>query len=192
MNKKSESYYMTDEELVKACVQKSPAAQKLLFDKFCKKMMGICLRYADDSLEAQDIVQDGFVKVFNSIESFHLEGSLEGWIKRIMVNTALDNYRKNKKRKYAVELDDENAMEIKDQDHIVEGINSKFLLTLVQKLPEGYRVIFNMFAIEGYSHKEIAEELGISINTSKSQYSRARTFLQKLLAKTESTWTNER
>jgi RNA polymerase sigma-70 factor (ECF subfamily) len=192
MNKKSESYYMTDEELVKACVRKSPAAQKVLFDRFSRKMMTICARYADDSLEAQDILQDAFIKVFNSIESFHYEGSLEGWIKRIMINTALDNYRKNKKRKYALELDSEDVQELKEENEIVEGITSKYLLKLVQNLPEGYKVIFNMFAIEGYSHKEIAEELGISINTSKSQYARARAYLQKVLAKSESSWTNER
>ena len=192
MDKKSESYYMTDEELVKACVRKSPSAQKMLFDKFCKRMMTVCARYADDTLEAQDIMQDGFIKVFNSIETYHYEGSLEGWIKRIMINTALDNYRKNKKRKYAVELDSDDVREIKVESETVEGLTSKYLMKLVQNLPEGYRIIFNMFAIEGYSHKEIAEELGISINTSKSQYARARAYLQKVLAKTESSWTNER
>lgn len=192
MNKNSESYYMTDEELIKACIRNSPSAQKELFDRFSRKMMGVCSRYAEDSLEAQDIMQDGFIKVFNSMESFQYQGSLEGWIKRIMINTALDNYRRNKKRKYAVELDSEDAMEVKDQNQIVEGITKKFLLKLIQKLPEGYRIIFNMFAIEGYSHKEIASELGISINTSKSQYARARAYLQMELAKTESSWMNER
>lgn len=192
MNKESESYYMSDEELIKACIQNNPSAQKLLFDKFSRKMMSICMRYAEDSLEAQDIMQDGFIKVFNSMESFHYEGSLEGWVKRIVVNTALDNYRKNKKRKFAVELDSEDAIEIKQVDDIVGGITNKYLLKLIKALPEGYRMIFNMFAIEGYSHKEIAQELGISINTSKSQYARARAYLQKELAKTESSWTSER
>jgi len=192
MNKESESYYMSDEELVKACIQKLPTAQKMLFEKFSRKMMGICLRYSEDSLEAQDIMQDGFIKVFHSIETFQYEGSLEGWVKRIIVNTALDNYRKNKKRKFAVELDGEDAIEIKQEDDIVGGITNKFLLKLITCLPEGYRLIFNLFAIEGYSHKEIAQELGISINTSKSQYARARAYLQKELAKTESSWTSGR
>ncbi len=154
--------------------------------------MGVCLRYAEDSLDAQDIMQDGFIKVFNSVETYHYEGSLEGWVKRIMINTALDSYRKNKKRKFAVELDSEDAIEIKQEDDIVGGITNKYLLKLITCLPEGYRIVFNMFAIEGYSHKEIAQELGISINTSKSQYARARAFLQKELAKTESSWTSER
>ncbi len=192
MNKDSESYYMSDEELIKACIQKSQSAQKALFDKYSRKMMGVCMRYADDSLEAQDILQDGFIKVFNSMSSFQHEGSLEGWIKRIIVNTALDNYRRNKKRKYAVELDDEDVRELKQEESIMGGINSKFLLSLINQLPEGYKLVFNMFAIEGYSHKEISQELGISINTSKSQYARARAYLQKELAKIESSWTDER
>ena len=192
MSEQSASYSMTDEELVKACIQKSQNAQKVLFDKFSKKMMGICMRYAEDSLEAQDIVQDGFIKVFNSIETFQHEGSLEGWVKRIMVNTSLDNYRKNKKRRFAVELDEEDALEIPEQENIMGNITNTYLLSLIKQLPEGYRLVFNMFAIEGYSHKEIASELGISINTSKSQYSRARGYLQKMLENSESTWTNER
>lgn len=176
---------MKDEELVRECVRKNAIAQKKLFEMYSRKMMGICMRYAEDSLEAQDIMQDGFVKVFNSIGTFQHEGSLEGWIKRIMINTSLDNYRRNKKRKFALEIDGEVPMEIKQEAQIVEGMHSEYLLKVIQKLPEGYRQVFNMFAIEGYSHKEIAEKLGISVNTSKSQYSRARTYIQKILEKAE-------
>ena len=153
--------------------------------------MGLCMRYASDTQEAQDIVQDGFIKVFNSIEGFHHEGSLEGWIKRIMINTALDAYRKNKKRQNDVELDSEWVLEVGEEDGIVEDMSASYLMSLVQKMPEGYRIVFNMFAVEGYSHKEIADTLGISVNTSKSQYSRARIFLQKMLNKKEVDWTNE-
>ena len=153
--------------------------------------MGLCMRYASDTQEAQDIVQDGFIKVFNSIEGFHHEGSLEGWIKRIMINTALDAYRKNKKRQNDVELDSEWVLEVGEEDGIVEDMSASYLMSLVQKMPEGYRIVFNMFAVEGYSHKEIADTLGISVNTSKSQYSRARIFLQKMLSKKEVDWTNE-
>lgn len=183
---------MTDEELVKACIQNSQTAQVQLFKRFSRKMMGLCLRYADDSLEARDILQDGFIKVFNSLQTFQYAGSLEGWIRRIMVNTALDNYRRNRKRKYAVELDSEDAMELKEENAIAEEMTGEYLLRLVKALPEGYRLVFNMFAIEGYSHQEIADQLGISVNTSKSQYARARAYLQKALAKTESGWTHER
>ena len=191
MSGKSESHFMSDEQLVKDCVQKKPSAQKKLFDKFSRKMMGLCMRYASDTQEAQDIVQDGFIKVFNSIEGFHHEGSLEGWIKRIMINTALDAYRKNKKRQNDVELDSEWVLEVGEEDGIVEDMSASYLMSLVQKMPEGYRIVFNMFAVEGYSHKEIADTLGISVNTSKSQYSRARIFLQKMLSKKEVDWTNE-
>ena len=157
MSGKSESHFMSDEQLVKDCIQNKPSAQKTLFERFSRKMMGLCMRYASDSQEAQDIVQDGFIKVFNSIEGFHHQGSLEGWIKRIMINTALDAYRKNKKRQKDVELDDENAMEISGQDGIIEGMSAAYLLDLIQTLPEGYKIVFNMFAVEGYSHKEVAE-----------------------------------
>ena len=153
--------------------------------------MGLCMRYASDTQEAQDIVQDGFIKVFNSIEGFHHDGSLEGWIKRIMINTALDAYRKNKKRQNDVELDSDRVLEVGGEDGIVEEMSASYLMSLVQKMPEGYRIVFNMFAVEGYSHKEIADTLGISVNTSKSQYSRARIFLQKMLSKKEVDWTNE-
>jgi len=192
MKEQSEFHLMSDEQLVKDCIQKKATAQKLLFDKFSKRMMTVCLRYAQDTLEAQDIMQDGFIKVFNSIDKFHHDGSLEGWVKKIMVNTALDAYRRNKKRRNALELDDENAMEIGDREDILGDISIKFLLKLIQDLPEGYRMVFNMFAIEGYSHKEIAKELQISVNTSKSQYSRARAYLQKMIRQVEPQWTNER
>ena len=109
MKEQSEFQLMTDEQLVKECRNNKASAQKALFDKFSKRMMTVCLRYAQDSLEAQDTMQDGFIKVFDSMDKFHHDGSLEGWVKRIMVNTALDAYRRNKKRRNAVELDDENA-----------------------------------------------------------------------------------
>jgi RNA polymerase sigma factor (sigma-70 family) len=191
MSGNSESHFMSDEQLVKDCIQQKPSAQKSLFDKFSRKMMGLCMRYASDTQEAQDIVQDGFIKVFNSIEGFNHNGSLEGWVKRIMINTALDAYRKNKKRQNDVELDKEHTMEISDDDGIVEEMSANYLMGVVQTLPEGYKIVFNMFAVEGYSHKEIAEKLGISVNTSKSQYSRARVYLQKILSKKEVDWTND-
>jgi RNA polymerase sigma-70 factor (ECF subfamily) len=108
-----------------------------------------------------------------------------------MINTALDAYRKNKKRQNDVELDDDRVLEVGDEDGIVEEMSASYLLGVVKTLPEGYRIVFNMFAVEGYSHKEIADKLGISVNTSKSQYSRARVYLQKILSKKEVDWTND-
>jgi RNA polymerase sigma factor (sigma-70 family) len=172
---------MTDEELVKGCIAKKPIAQKQLYDRFARKMYGVCLRYTDDKDEAEDILQNGFIKVFENIETFKASGSLEGWIRRIMVNTALNHYRQNKAQRLKVDLDTVDYM-LEGSDHVDGTLNTKELLKIIQTLPAGFRAVFNMFAIEGYSHKEIAEQLHISEGTSKSQYSRARAYLQKLLA----------
>ena len=171
---------MTDEELVSGCISKNPSAQKLLFEKFSRKMMGVCLRYADRSEEAEDMLQNGFVKVFEKIETFRGSGSLEGWIRKIIVNESLTYLRKNKAMRLNIDIDDSKYM-IPGNSHVGENMNEKDLLKMIQQLPIGFRTVFNMYAIEGYSHKEIAEQLGISEGTSKSQYSRARTHLQNML-----------
>lgn len=171
---------MTDEELVKGCIEKKPLAQKLLYERFARKMMGVCLRYADGRDEAEDILQNAFIKVFENIETFKGSGSLEGWVRKIMVNTALNNYRQNKAGRHKVDLDSVEYM-LPGDNHVSNTFNAKELLTVIQQLPVGFRTVFNLFAIEGYSHKEIAEQLNISEGTSKSQYSRARTYLQKAL-----------
>jgi RNA polymerase sigma-70 factor (ECF subfamily) len=173
---------MDEYDLVDGCAKEIPSAQRLLYNQFSKKMFGVCLRYAKDNEEAQDILQDGFVKVFNKIGKFKKEGSLEGWIRRIMVNTALDQIRKNKKESSHVEMDRVEFM-LKGESYIIESLMAEDLLKMLQELPFGYRTVFNLFAIEGYSHKEIAEELGISENTSKSQFSRAKSFMKKVLEK---------
>lgn len=171
---------MTDEELVRGCIKKSPLAQKHLFDRFARKMMGVCLRYSNDKDDAEDILQVGFIKVFENIESFKGSGSLEGWVRRIMVNTALNHYRQNKQSRESLDIEVVDYL-VDSGDHVSEGLNAKEILKLVQKLPPGFRSVFNLFAIEGYSHKEIAGMLEISEGTSKSQYARARAFLQKLI-----------
>lgn len=171
---------MTDEELVKGCVDNKAIAQKSLYERFSRKMYGVCLRYTDDKDEAQDILQNGFIKVFENIETFKATGSLEGWIRRIMVNTALNHYRQDKASRLKVDLDSVDYM-LEGTDGVEGQLDAKELLKVIQTLPAGFRAVFNMFAIEGYSHKEIAEQLNISEGTSKSQYSRARAYLQKLL-----------
>ena len=143
-------------------------------------MTGVCMRYADRYEEAQDIVQDGFIKVFKKIETFTGKGSLEGWIRRIMVNTALDHLRRTKAERFNVSVDDVE-FKLKDKQEIIASMQADDLLKIIRTLPVGYRTVFNMYAIEGYTHKEIAKELDISENTSKSQYSRARALLQKKL-----------
>ena len=171
---------MTDDELVKGCIENKPLIQKLLYERFSRKMMGVCLRYADGKDEAEDILQNGFIKVFENIGSFKGSGSLEGWIRKIMVNTALNNYRQNKAGRLKVDLDSVEYM-LPGDNQISNTLNAKELMVVIQQLPAGFRTVFNLFAIEGYSHKEIADQLNISEGTSKSQYSRARTYLQKAL-----------
>lgn len=171
---------MTDEELVNGCVLKNNAAQKLLFERFSRKMMGLCIRYADKTEEAEDMLQNGFIKVFEKIGTFRGTGSLEGWIRRIMVNESLTYLRKNKAMKMNIDIENAKYM-IPGNNPIGESVNEKDLLKMIQQLPTGFRTVFNLYAIEGYSHKEIGEQLGISEGTSKSQYSRARVHLQNML-----------
>jgi RNA polymerase sigma factor (sigma-70 family) len=175
-----ERVFMTEEQLVKECISGNAIAHKKFYDLFAKKMMGVCLRYCSNPDEAQDVLQDGFIKVFSKLPKFVNKGSLEGWVRRIMVNTALDQYRKNKKFQKDVEID-AVSFKLEQSDFIIETINANDLLKIIQTIPKGYRVVFNLFAIEGYSHKEIAEQLGVTESTSKSQYSRAKKMLRKLL-----------
>lgn len=171
---------MSDEELVKGCIEKKPLAQKTLYERFSRKMMGVCLRYSDDRDDAEDILQVGFIKIFENIQSFKGSGSLEGWIRRIIVNTALNHYRQNRQSRENIDLDSVDYM-LDGGNHTAESLNAKELMAMIQKLPPGFRTVFNLFAIEGYSHKEIADQLEISEGTSKSQYARARAFLQRLI-----------
>jgi RNA polymerase sigma-70 factor (ECF subfamily) len=172
---------MTDEQIVEGCIKKNAIAQKYLYDKFSRRMMGICLRYFDSVEEAEDVLQNGFISAFEHIEAFKGTGSLEGWIKKIMVNTALTEIRKNKKFKQNVELDNVEFM-LPSSGFANDNLKTKELLKIIQSLPPGGRTVFNLYAIEGYSHAEIASMLHISEGTSKSQYSRARAYLQKIIS----------
>lgn len=171
---------MTDEELVKKCILKRPDAQKLLFERFSKRMMGLCLRYADRTEEADDILQNGFIRVFENIHSFRAEGSLEGWIRTIMIHEALRYLKENKTMRFSTEIDDSQYVS-SEGIRAGESAHTKDLLKMIQQLPDGFRTVFNLYAIEGYTHKEIAVILEISEGTSKSQYARAREHLQKTL-----------
>jgi RNA polymerase sigma-70 factor (ECF subfamily) len=137
-----------------------------------------------DRQEAEDVLQDGFVKVFQKFHLYENSGSLEGWIRRIIVNTALDQLRKNSKFGYMDDVD-EVGYKIENNSYTFENLVAQDLMKMIDQMPNGYKVVFNMFAIEGYSHKEIGEMLGISENTSKSQYLRARDYLKKQLEKIE-------
>lgn len=171
---------LNEEQIIEGCIRKKRQARKELFERFRKRMLGVCLRYSSSKDEAEDIMLMGFLNVFKKIESYNNKGSFEGWIRRIMVNTAIDNYRKNKKHYDHADIDDvdgEQALSVSFPDDLA----TKDILAMVQKLPPGYRMIFNLYAIEGYTHKEIAEMLTISVNTSKTQLFKARNILQKQL-----------
>lgn len=175
---------MDDATLINECVKGNAKAQKMLFDKFAPKMLTVCLRYSSSQMDAEDILQDGFVKIYNKLVDFKMEGSLEGWIRRIMVNTALDSIRKNKKHSMDANIDDV-GYKISNFEIASDAIEAEDLMKMVHSMPDGYRVVFNLFAIEGYTHKEIGDLMNISENTSKSQYSRARAYLRTLLEKLE-------
>ena len=175
---------MTEEQIIEGCINGDARAQKHLYEKYVNKMMGVCLRYSKDYEEAQDVLQDGFVKVFEKLKSYKGAGSLEGWVRRIFVNTAIDNHRKTKQQRQNIDLDSVDY-QISSEGWIIERLSANDLLKIVQILPDGYRMVFNLYAIEGYSHKEIADQLDISVNTSKSQYSRAKSHLRKLIEEAE-------
>ena len=170
-------------DLVKACKKQNAKAQRTLYDNYASSMLGLCRRYIKGEMEAEDVMINGFMKVFTKIDLYEGKGSFEGWMKRIMINEALGYIRKNKAMYLEIEI--EAADKEPDYDKISAELEAKDLLKLVNELPSGYRTIFNLFAIEGYSHKEISELLGINENTSKSQLSRARMQLQKKLLESE-------
>ncbi len=174
----------SEEKLIRDCQRGHAGAQRDLYNKYSRKMLGVCLRYVNRQAEAEDVMIEGFMRVFDKIGQFKFEGSFEGWVRRIMVNEALGYLRKNKSIFLSVDVEEvhnEPATFHVDGD----ALAAEDLLRLVQELPPGYRTVFNLFALEGYSHEEIANTLGISENTSKSQLSRARALLQKQLAALE-------
>jgi RNA polymerase sigma factor (sigma-70 family) len=172
-------YRAKEDELIKGCLKREGHAQQALYDQYSSKMYALCYRYVRHAMEAEDVLVMAFTKIFDRIEQFKGDGSFEGWIRRIMVNEALTHLRKS--RAMYVETELEQADREPDYDRLSDHLEAEDLQKMIQELPPGYRLVFNMYAIDGYSHKEIAEQLGISENTSKSQLSRARTFLQKIL-----------
>jgi RNA polymerase sigma-70 factor (ECF subfamily) len=169
-----------DEDLIKGCIRKEREAQKALYDRYADILLGICVRYATDTAEAEDILQEGFVRIFTYISDYSGKGSLFNWMRKIMINTAITVYHRNLKHRYHQEID---AVQEPARDEMPgsSDFTREELLGVIRSLPEGYRIIFNLYAVEGFKHKEIAEMLGIDINTSKSQYSRARKFIRKKL-----------
>ncbi len=168
---------MTDEyELIKGCIKQDARSQRMLFDRYAGKMMSVCLRYANDTMEAEDMIQDAFIKVYKYIGQFKFEGAFEGWIRRIVVNTAIRHLEKKKIHFKDMEDNSPHAPSIDPQAYMHLGEDD--LMKLINQLPDGYRMVFNLNAIEGYSHEEIAVMLNIQPGTSRSQLVKARKMLQ--------------
>lgn len=167
-----------DQQLIQGCVAGKRDCQESLYRIYSPRMFAICMRYASDYHTAEDILQEGFIKVFSNIDRYRSEGSFEGWMKRIFINTAIEHYRKQFRFDGSNEIP-ASAGEIPDDAYNM--LSAKELLELVQNLSPGYRTVFNMYVVEGFSHKEIAENLQISEGTSKSQLARARSILQKMI-----------
>ena len=178
---------VTDKKIIAGCKEGDRHAQKSLFDKYAPTMLAICMRYCKDKCEAEDLLHDSFIKVFLNIKDFRGDGSFEGWIKRIVINTTLNHRQKTFKHSYHHDFDEIRETEIietddneNDNDESVE-FSEEELINAIQELPIGYRTVFNMYVFESFKHKEIAKKLEITENTSKSQLRKARTLLKKRL-----------
>jgi RNA polymerase sigma factor (sigma-70 family) len=174
---------LNDQELVSGVLRGSPAHQSALYRQYSVPMFRVLLRFARDKAEAEDMLQDGFIRVFRDMAQFRGEGALGGWIRRIMVNTALSHLRKQ--RDFIRDTADFSPFEnrLRTEEDFAANLDAETLMKYLQKLPPGYRAVFNLYAVDGFSHEEIAEQLGISIGTSKSQLFKAREYLKKMLDK---------
>ena len=172
----------TEEDFIQRCLNNDSQAQEELYRRFAPKMFGICLRFTKNKMEAEDVLQEGFIKIFTYLKDYRSEGSLEGWIRRTIINTAINYYKKRAKQFGDVQIEHAEISRL-DDETIIDKLSADELLDVIQTLPDGYRMVFNLSIIEGYTHKEIGDMLNISENTSKSQLSRARSVLQGKLKK---------
>ena len=173
-----------DIQLIESCIKGDRASQKALYDRLAPRVFPLCIRYIGDRDTAEDVLQDGFVTLFTRLKDYKGEGSFEGWARKIFVNTALMSLRKKDALKMSDELDMARGMKAETVSQ-TQNLGYKELMKLVMSLPPGFRTVFNMYSIEGYSHKEIGEMLGISETTSRTQLSRARTWLQNKIKEME-------
>ena len=178
MNKES-NHIPSESDLIKGCIDGDRQMQQLLYNRFSPKMYGVCLRYAGNVEDANDILQEGFIKVFKNLGKFRGEGSFEGWVRRIFINSAIEQYRK-KVKLYNVSEVYENTVEDKSLSAL-DILATKDVMSIVNELSPGYKAVFNLHVVEGYSHNEIAKLLGINEGTSKSQLARAKGVLKKII-----------
>lgn len=172
---------LSENEIIEGCARHDRRAQQMLYDRYSRLLFGVCMRYASDRAEAEDILQESFLKIYFSIKEYSGTGSFTGWMRKIVVNTAITHYHRNLKHKHYVEIEEYVSVETGVSSFEEDFFTSDELFKVLNELPPGYRMVFNLYAIEGYKHKEIAEMLGIDINTSKSQYSRAKAALREKL-----------
>jgi RNA polymerase sigma factor (sigma-70 family) len=170
------------EKMIEGCIQKDKRSQKKLYETFSSKMYAVCLRYMNNREEAQDVLQEGFIKIYTKIGTYKFDGVFEGWMRRVFVNTALEQLR-SKRRKFEERFEDSHNALNAVENEAVQKIDTAEIMKALRQLATGYRTVFNLYVIEGYSHAEIAEKLGMSEATSKSQLSRARVILQRLILK---------
>lgn len=168
--------HLTDKELIIGALNADPKCQKAIFDRYSGRMLSVCIRYTRHRMEAEDILQDSFIKVYKNLKQFQHKGSFECWVRRIVINTAIKNYKKSSFQKELLGV--EHAPELSSSPSIYGALNEEELLAIISKLPVGYRTVFNLYAIEGYSHREIGEMLEIQESTSRSQLVKARKMLQ--------------
>jgi RNA polymerase sigma factor (sigma-70 family) len=168
---------MDYQKLVKDCLREKPAAQRQLYNHFAGTMLGICYRYTKSTADAEDVLQEGFIKVFKNLHQFKSEGELGGWIRRIMVTTAINYLKRNVRYQSELVFTDDHLHVVSANDHPEVRMSAKELAELIRQLPPGYQTIFNLHAVEGFSHVEIGEMMGIHEGTSRSQYARARALL---------------
>src|SRR4028119_1715782 len=173
---------MTEEAILQGCLQNKPSAQKELYQKYSSKMLGVCYRYGHNREDAEDMLQEGFIKVFSQIHTFENRGSLEGWIRRIIIHTCINNLKKNKKFNESVDIIHATTAQVREES-IPSIIQAKQVVECIRLLPIGYRTVLNLYAVEGYSHREIGTMLDIEESTSRSQYTRAKAMLEDILIK---------
>jgi RNA polymerase sigma factor (sigma-70 family) len=171
---------MTEDAIIRGCLENKPAAQEALYRMYCAKMMAVCYRYARNREDAEDMMQEGFIRIFQQMHQFMGKGSFEGWIRRIMIHTSINHLKKYKKFSDYVDVYDMSEYLIKEEQ-TTASLHSRDIIECIRSLPVGYKTVLNLFAIEGYTHKEIARILEIEESTSRSQYTRARNMLEKKL-----------
>ena len=173
---------MTEEAILQGCLKNEAAAQRELYNRYSPKMLAVCYRFAHNREDAEDMLQEGFIKVFSQIHTFQNKGAFEGWIRRIIVHTCINNLKKNKRFNESLDIVHAHGVQVREES-VPSIVQAKQVVECIRLLPIGYRTVLNLYAIEGYSHKEIADMLDIEESTSRSQYTRAKQMLEDLLIK---------